>query len=75
LRFPVTYATRCRISSRPRTVPAPAKTESFTDTAREALSGAARPYGAKADTDDDIGTRRTSNRLTSITLALGVVRG
>ncbi len=68
----------------------PANTEGFTYTPRESLMGATGPYGTLAYTYDGVGNRLTeslgaatdtylypltSNRLTSITLASGVVRG
>jgi RHS repeat-associated protein len=68
----------------------PANSESFTYTPRESLMGAVGPYGAYGYTYDGVGNRLTeslgaatdsysypltSNRLTSISLASGVVRG
>jgi RHS repeat-associated protein len=68
----------------------PANSETFSYTPRESLSGATGPYGSYAYTYDGVGNRLTealgsatdsytypasSNRLTSISLASGVVRG
>jgi RHS repeat-associated protein len=68
----------------------PANSETFTYTPRESLMGATGPYGAYGYTYDGVGNRLTeslgaatdsyaypltSNRLTSISLASGVVRG
>ncbi len=66
------------------------RSETFSYTPRESLSGASGPYGSYAYTYDGVGNRltealgsstdlysyaSTSNRLTSISLASGVVRG